>query len=132
MKRREFFKGAGAATVMAATAGTISSCTSENKLKSGEIYHTVQFDLKYPVGSAEAENFIKDGVRILTAVPGVYEFQACRQCSPKNDYQYAFLMKFANQQDFDNYTANPDHCKFVEERWNTEVTRFQEADFQSL
>ena len=71
MKRREFFKGAGAATVMAATAGTISSCTSENKLKSGEIYHTVQFDLKYPVGSAEAENFIKDGVRILTAVPGV-------------------------------------------------------------
>ena len=37
MKRREFFKGAGAATVMAATAGTISSCTSENKLKSGEI-----------------------------------------------------------------------------------------------
>ena len=91
--------------------------------------HTVIFDLKHPVGSDEAELFLADGKRILTSVPGVKDFQALRQCSPKNDYQYVFLMRFSNQTEFDSYTAHPDHCKFVDERWNTEVTRFQESDF---
>lgn len=127
MKRRHFLQAAG---VTALTSAGLASCaTSPSGLKKGEIMHTVIFDLKHPVGSAEAEQFIADGTRILTAVPGVQDFQALRQCSPKNDYQYGFLMRFPNQATFDAYTAHPDHCKFVEERWDTEVTRFQESDF---
>jgi hypothetical protein len=40
-------------------------------------------------------------------------------------------MRFANRADFEAYTAHPEHTKFVNERWDTEVTRFQESDFQT-
>lgn len=131
MKRRHFLQGAGVGLLAATTTG-LSGCTTSAGLKAGEILHTVIFDLKYPVGSLEANQFLTDGIRILTAVPGVFNFQALHQCSPKNDYQYGFYMCFLNQTDFDAYTAHPDHCKFVDERWNTEVTRFQESDFAKL
>ncbi len=131
MERRNFILKAGAATAIATT-GLITGCSSSNELKPGEVLHTVIFDLKYPVGSPEAEKFLTDGYNILTKVPGVHDFQVFRQCSPKNDYQYGFYMRFNNQADFDSYTANPDHTKFVEERWDTEVVRFQESDFQAI
>ncbi|MDR3260367.1 MAG: Dabb family protein [Tannerella sp.] len=133
MKRRHFIRNAaGATAIAAASVGMLGGCSASAPLKSGEIMHTVIFDLKYPVGSAEAGKFLADGYRILTGVPGVRDFQAYRQCSPKNDYQYGFLMTFDSQADFDAYTAHPDHGKFVKERWETEVTRFQESDFVRL
>ncbi|WP_455639563.1 Dabb family protein [Parabacteroides sp.] len=128
MKRRKFITSAGAAALVATTT-SMTSCTSSKGLKEGEILHTVIFDLKHPVGSDKAKQFLTDGYNILTKVPGVHDFQAYTQCSPKNDYQYGFLMRFANKSEFDAYTAHPDHCKFVAERWDTEVTRFQESDF---
>lgn len=133
MERRKFIKRGGAVMAGVAGAGILAGCTgSSADLKQGEILHTVIFDLKYPVGSAEAEKFLTDGYNILTKVPGVYDFQVFRQCSPKNDYQYGFYMRFKNKVEFDAYTANPDHGKFVAERWDTEVTRFQESDFQTI
>lgn len=129
MKRRNFILSAGA---LAATTGIMSGCNTSAGLKKGGILHTVIFDLKYPIGSAEAEKFLTDGYNVLTTVPGVHDFQVFRQCSPKNDYQYGFFMRFINKTDFDTYTAHPDHCKFVKERWDTEVSRFQESDFMSL
>lgn len=133
MKRRQFLQAAGATGLV--SIASLSACipsSSNAGLKQGEILHTVIFDLKYPVGSPEAEQFLTDGIRILTAIPGVQDFQALKQCSPKNDYQYGFLMRFANQAKFDAYSTHPDHLKFVEERWNTEVIRFQESDFMSF
>ena len=132
MKRRNFIQFAGAATLVSTAAGLFNSCTSPVGLKPGEVLHTVIFDLKHAVGSPEAAKFISDAHRILTAVPGVRDFQAYRQCSQKNDFQYGFLMTFNNQQEFDAYTAHPDHSKLVEERWKTEVTRFQESDFVQI
>jgi hypothetical protein len=132
MKRRHFIQSAGATAIAATATGFLSGCSASAGLKSGEIMHTVLFDLKYPADSSEAGKFLSDGYRILTGVPGVIDFQAYRQCSPKNDYQYGFLMKFENQTVFDAYTAHPEHCKFVKERWDTEVTRFQESDFVKL
>jgi len=132
MKRRSFIYGAGAVAIAATTTGMLNSCTPSVELKAGEILHTVIFDLKHSIGASEAEKFIADARRILTAVPGVRNFQAYKQNSPKNDFQYGFLMTFSNQQEFDAYTAHPDHDKFVEERWKTEVTRFQESDFVKL
>lgn len=108
---------------------SLSTACSSKETKKDEVLHTVIFDLKYPVGSPEAEKFLSDGEKILTAVPGVEDFQVYRQCSPKNDMQYGFFMRFRNQEAMDAYSAHPDHVKFVEERWNTEVTRFQESDF---
>jgi hypothetical protein len=109
----------------------MTGCTTStaSQLKEGEVIHTVIFDLKHPAGSEAARQFIDEGRRVLTAIPGVRDFQAYRQCSPKNDYQYGFFMSFGNQDDFDAYTAHPAHGQFVRERWETEVTRFQESDF---
>ena len=132
MKRRNFIYCAGATAIAATTTGMLNSCSPSVELKTGEILHTVIFDLKHPAGSPAANKFIADARKILTTVPGVRDFQAYKQCSPKNDYQYGFLMTFNNQMEFDVYTAHPDHCKFVEERWEAEVSRFQESDFMSL
>ena len=132
MKRRNFISCAGATALAATATGILSSCGSSAELKTGEILHTVIFDLKHSAGSPEANKFMADARKILTAVPGVRDFQAYRQCSPKNDFQYGFLMTFNNQTEFDTYTAHPEHCKFVEERWDTEVSRFQESDFVKL
>lgn len=132
MERRNFIRFAGAAALVSTASGLLNSCASPVGLKPGEILHTVIFDLKHATDSPEAKKFISDARQILTAVPGVRDFQAYKQCSPKNDFQYGFLMTFNNQQEFDAYTAHPDHSKFVEERWNTEVTRFQESDFVQI
>ena len=132
MKRRNFLRNTGAVTLAAVTTGLVHGCADTSQLKQGEVMHTVIFDLKHPVGSAAAKKFMEDGRRILTSIRGVRNFQAYRQCSPKNDFQYGFLMTFANQADFDFYSNHPDHDKFVEERWETEVTRFQESDFEQL
>lgn len=134
MKRRQFIMGTTAVAATSIAAGALTGCASEGasaELKAGEVLHTVIFDLKYPVGSAEAEKFLTDGYDILTKVPGVQDFQIFNQCSPKNDYQYCFFMRFKSQQDFEAYTANPSHTKFVTERWDIEVSRFQESDFQT-
>jgi hypothetical protein len=117
---------------VATTSGLVNACRTSDGLKAGEVLHTVIFDLKYPVGSAEANKFLTDGYDILTKVPGVSDFQVFRQCSPKNDYQYSFYMRFKNQAVFDAYTAHPAHTRFVAERWDTEVVRFQESDFQTI
>lgn len=132
MERRKFLVSAGAAAATVTATGLFAACSPTAGLKKGEVLHTVTFDLKHPVGSPEAEKFFADAKKILTAVPGVQDFQAYRQCSPKNEMQYGFLMRFRDQATMDAYTAHPDHDKFVKERWDTEVTRFQESDFVAL
>lgn len=132
MERRTFLIKSSQIALAGGALTILNSCSNTEGLKSGEVLHTVIFDLKYPVGSPESKQFLADGIQILTKVPGVQNFQAYRQCSPKNDYQYGFFMRFADQKTFEAYSAHPDHCRFVEERWNTEVTRFQESDFEQL
>jgi len=129
MKRRQFIIGSSAAAVTTVAGATLTGCATAT-LQKGEILHTVIFDLKHPVGTPAAEQFLTDGYQILTQVPGVHDFQVFRQCSPKNDYQYGFFMRFANAADFASYTAHPDHARFVSQRWDAEVSRFQESDFQ--
>ncbi|MDR1557526.1 MAG: Dabb family protein [Tannerellaceae bacterium] len=130
MRRRQFIQRAGVAAAL--VSGGFAACASPAGLKPGEVLHTVIFDLTHPIGSAGAGKFLTDGYAILTNIPGVHDFQVFRQCSPKNDYQYGFSMRFESQADFEAYTADPNHTRFVSERWDTEVTRFQESDFQTI
>jgi len=132
MKRRNFIRNTGAVALATVTTSLMNGCTSSPQLKEGEVMHTVIFDLKHPAGSPEARKFMEDGRTILTSISVVRHFQAYRQCSPKNDFQYGFLMTFANQDDFDSYSNHPVHNKFVAERWENEVIRFQESDFVKL
>ena len=92
------------------------------------LQHMVIFNLPYQAGSVKARTFLEDGTRILTAIPVVQNFQAFKQVSEKNDYQYGFSMVFANQEDYNTYNEHPDHVAFVQDRWLKEVTDFLEID----
>jgi len=117
--------------IMAACTGPDSGETMKNcELTGPEIQHMVIFNLPYPEGSEEASQFLEDGTSILTSIPVVQNFQAFRQVSAKNDYQYGFSMVFANQEDYDTYNNHPDHLAFVQERWTKEVTGFLEIDLK--
>ena len=94
------------------------------------IRHMVIFNLKHEKGSAEADKFLEDGRRLLTSIPQVTAFGVFRQVSAKNDYDYGFSMDFASREDYEAYNAHPVHVDFVKNRWETEVSRFLEIDFQ--
>jgi hypothetical protein len=131
MKRRNFIKTGGVAAV-AGTTLAATSCASNNKAKLGEtqIQHGVIFSLKHEVGSPEAKDFIEEGVEKLTAIPVVQNFQAFRQVSPKNEYDYGFSMVFDSMEDYQTYNDHPNHVAFVENRWMKEVDKFLEIDFE--
>ncbi len=99
------------------------------KSESGKIEHTVMFNLKHELDAPETTKFLQDAQRILTAIPVVENFQVLRQVSPKNDFSFFFTMRFADYAAYQAYNNHPDHVKFVKERWDTEVTKFLEADF---
>ena len=134
MKRRFFLGSLGMTTLLGtlfvnksfASTGNAESYT----LKKGEIQHMVIFNLSYPRESAEAKNFILDGTRILTGIPVVKNFQAFKQVSKKNKFQYGFSMVFSNQADYVTYNNHPDHVAFVQNRWMKEVSDFLEIDFE--
>jgi hypothetical protein len=104
----------------------------QRSLEPGAIQHMVIFDLSCTKGSGEAKKFLQDGIEILTGIPVVRNFQAFKQVSPKNDYQYGFSMVFASREDYSTYNQHPHHVAFVQDRWNKEVTRFLEIDFENL
>jgi len=92
--------------------------------------HQVIFDLKHAPGSPGAAAFLADARRLLPSIPGVRNFRAHRQVSPKNDFTYGFTMDFADRAAFQVYNDHPGHTAFVRDRWLTEVTRFLEIDFE--
>ncbi|MEN7547294.1 Dabb family protein [Rapidithrix thailandica] len=113
------------------TAQNNTSATTENTLDT-RIIHTVIFSLKHEAGSPEERQFLDDARTILTAIPGVEEFEVRKQVSQKNEYQFGFSMKFADQQAYDKYNQHPEHIAFVEKRWKKEVTDFLEIDYEQM
>lgn len=92
------------------------------------ITHMVTFTLYAGKDTAEAEAFLKESAEALAVIPGVENFQVLRQVSAKNEFDYGFSMVFADQEAYDAYNEHPVHRKYVEERWEKEVSRFQEID----
>jgi len=99
------------------------------KLEKGKIQHTVQFSLKQDLDASETDQFLQNAERILTALPGVKNFEIYRQINTKNPYAFYFSMVFDDQQAYDTYNDHPEHVKFVKERWQVGVENFLEADF---
>lgn len=107
-----------------------NSMADQFELSKGEIKHMVIFNLKYEIGSVQANEFLEDARRILSTIPVVHHFQVLRQVSFKNDYDYGFSMIFGNRNDYEVYNNHPHHITFVESHWNKEVSRFLEIDFE--
>lgn len=101
------------------------------KVEQQRIIHSVIFSLKHTAGSAEEQQFLADGKRILSAIPTVQQFQVYNQVSAKNDYSFGFSMLFEDEAAYAAYNDHPDHVSFVRDRWEKEVTAFLEIDYTS-
>jgi heme-degrading monooxygenase HmoA len=94
----------------------------------GRIRHTVAFTLAHPAGSDAERDFLAAAEQ-LAAIPGVERFEVLSEVSPKNEYRHGISMEFASRAAYEAYNEHPDHVRFVEERWLSEVTDFLEVDY---
>jgi len=95
------------------------------------IRHTVVFKLKPPAGSQAERDFIQTA-QILATIPTVRNFEALRQTSKKNRYEFGFSMEFCSARDYKIYNEHPCHVQFVQTRWIPEVSEFMEIDYEPL
>jgi stress responsive alpha/beta barrel protein len=92
------------------------------------IRHTVVFTLAHPPGSEAESDFLRAAERLAT-IPGVETFQLLAEVSPKNAYRFGISMEFADRPAYERYNDHPDHVRFVQERWLSEVSDFLELDY---
>jgi heme-degrading monooxygenase HmoA len=95
------------------------------------IHHSVVLTLKFPKNSPEEKTFLA-AARQLVAIPGVQHFKVLRQTSVKNNFDYGISMDFASQQEYDAYSAHPDHERFIKEYWLPCVQDFLEIDYAPM
>jgi heme-degrading monooxygenase HmoA len=91
------------------------------------IRHAALFRLKESKGSPAEASFLA-ALSALRTIPGVQDFLVSRETSPKNPYDYAVSMTFADQAAYDAYNTHPQHVAFVQGRWVPEVAEFMEHD----
>ena len=60
---------------------------------------------------------------------GVELFELLAEASPKNGYRFAISMEFADRTAYERYNEHPDHVRFVQELWLSEVSEFLELDY---
>jgi hypothetical protein len=92
------------------------------------IRHTVTFTLVHEEGSAGEHDFLR-AAEHLANIPGVEAFELLDEVSPKNGYRYGISMEFADRSAYERYNEHPDHVRFVQERWLSEVSDFLELDY---
>jgi hypothetical protein len=95
------------------------------------IRHTVAFKLIHPKNSPEEKAFLSAIVRLST-IPGVANLELLKQTSPKNKFEFGLSMEFAAAKEYEDYNRHPDHVRFVETYWKTEVNDFLELDYEPL
>jgi hypothetical protein len=97
-------------------------------MEANRVRHTVAFALVHREGSAEERDFL-DAAERLADIPGVEAFELLAEVSPKNGYRFGISMEFADRAAYDRYNEHPDHVRFVQERWVSEVSEFLEIDY---
>lgn len=114
------------------------ACSDKSKQEKKEaestntnIRHVVVFNLKHELDDPKTAQFLEEGKEILTAIPEVKNFQVFRQASKKTNFNFCFYMEFADSTAYKTYNDNPEHVKFVKERWETEVSDFMEIDLEN-
>ena len=96
-------------------------------LTPGRIRHSVVFSLAHEAGSDAEADFVA-AITALEQIPGVEAFELMREVSPKNAYDHALTMEFADQAAYAAYNDHPVHVAFVTDRWDQDVTDFLEID----
>jgi hypothetical protein len=92
----------------------------------------VVFNLKTEeAGGAGADAFFAKAEALLWPIPHASGVARYSQTNAMCPYEYGFSFDFATQGDYDAYNTHPDHIRFVEEWWKTQVSGFMEIDFSS-
>jgi heme-degrading monooxygenase HmoA len=99
------------------------------ELAAGRIRHTVVFTSEHAPGSEAEADFLAAAAQ-LENISGVEAFEILRETSPKNTYRFGISMEFADRAAYESYNEHPDHVRFVQERWLTEVADFLEIDYE--
>ena len=97
-------------------------------MEAKRIRHTVVFALVHPAASESETGFLEAAEQLAT-IPGVEAFELLAEVSPKNGYRFGISMEFADQAAYERYNGHPDHVRFVQERWLSEVSDFLELDY---
>ena len=92
------------------------------------IRHTVAFTLAHRHGSAKERDFLQ-AAESLASIPGIEAFELLDEVSLKNGYRFGLAMEFEDRAAYERYNEHPDHVRFVEERWSSEVSEFLELDY---
>ena len=95
------------------------------------IRHAAIFKLIHAAGSSQEASFLA-AVAKLAALPGVGSFEIAREISPKNAFDFAVSMTFADAAVSESYNTHPAHVAFVQTRWIPEVANFMEHDTKAL
>jgi len=91
----------------------------------------VAFKLIHPKNSPEEKAFLGAIVK-LSAIQGVTNLELLKQTSRKNKFDYGLSMEFATAKEYEDYNRHPDHVRFVETYWKTEVSDFLDLDYEPL
>ena len=96
------------------------------------IRHTVVFNINHATGKIKEKAIFRDAKAALEDIPGVENFEVLRQTNGAADYRFALTMEFADQAAYDRYNKHAKRVKFVNDRWEREVSRFLEVDYEPL
>ncbi|HJD56114.1 MAG TPA: Dabb family protein [Rickettsia endosymbiont of Pyrocoelia pectoralis] len=77
----------------------------------------------FKLAATISENRIEQALAKLgdlknTTIPQIKSFSFGKNCSPENlnkGFSYAFIMKFLNEKDREDYLKHPDHIKIASE-----------------
>jgi heme-degrading monooxygenase HmoA len=94
--------------------------------------HTVVFALKHAHGSLQEKMFLRDAATALKDLPGISNFEVLKQLNADNSFSFGISMEFADKAHYEAYDRHPKHTAFVHDRWNREVERFMEIDYEPI
>ncbi|MDR2849973.1 MAG: Dabb family protein [Verrucomicrobiota bacterium] len=97
-----------------------------------KIRHMVVFNLKAPKGDPAAQEFLEAARRMLAPIPFAKNIEQCRQINAMCPFDYGFSFDFDTPEDYAAYNSHPDHRRFVEDYWKTQVADFMEVDFETI
>ncbi len=95
------------------------------------IKHMVIFNLKDD-DPAKVEYFLDHSKKVLSNISGVEDFEASRQVSQKNNFQFGFSMVFGDEDMYKAYNEHPDHVDYVKNVWINHVKELLEIDLQLI
>jgi fructose-bisphosphate aldolase class II len=77
------------------------------------VHHVIIFNVKN-TGDADAQTMMREGERILSAIPGVRRVVTGTAVQEAASYRFTWMIEFAHKNVIASYRNNPDHVSFAD------------------